>query len=85
MNAQISKIFRQEHYFNIFIIFIVSKNLSYQSQIKSIILRLITQNRNFYFISRLVIKYALKYIIAFQKKFFYYCNLNANRQYLCYQ
>ena len=44
MNTRTSKLFRQENHFNIFIIFAISKNLSFESQIKLTILRLITQN-----------------------------------------
>ena len=44
MNARISETFRQKDHFNIFIIFVVSKDLSFKSQIKSTILRSTTQN-----------------------------------------
>ena len=44
MNARTSETFRQEDHFNIFIIFAVSKNLSFESQIKFTILRSATQN-----------------------------------------
>ena len=44
MNARTSETFRQKDHFNIFIIFVVSKDLSFKSQTKSTILKLITQN-----------------------------------------
>ena len=44
MNVQTSETSQQKNHFNIFIIFIVSKNLSFKSQIKLTILRFTTQN-----------------------------------------